>query len=433
MDLLVNASTLNGEITIPGSKSHTIRALVIATLAKGISKIYQPLVSADTLFCLKGCEALGANCEKKEDYWQIEGVAGHPNLPQDIIDVGNSGTALHFLTGTASLINGYTVLTGNTQLKRRSVQSLLDALTMLGVEAHSTPQTGYPPIIVKGILKGGYTEVKGSICQPLSSLLINCPLALNDTEIKVIDLREKPFIEMTLGWLDKQQIQYNRTNLEHFWIKGNQSFKAFTETIPADFSSATFFICTAAIPGCDIVLKGLDFNDTQGDKKVVDVLRAMGADIHLTDQGLHIRGTQLKGMEIDLADMPDALPALAVVGCLAQGTTRIRNVAHARLKDTDRIAAMYKELKTMGADISELPDGLTVKTSHLTGQSVQSYKDHRIVMALAIAGLSAQGTTRIMDTDVVEVSFPQFPPLFQQLGASIEVRETEQNHRPSIL
>ena len=174
MNLIVNASTLNGEITIPGSKSHTIRALVIATLAKGISKIYQPLVSADTLFCLKGCEALGANYEEKEDHWQIEGVAGHPNLPQDIIDVGNSGTALNFLTGTAGLVDGYTILTGNAQLKRRPVQSLLDALTMLGVEAYSTPQTGYPPLVVKGILKGGYTEVKGRICQrnDLSSFLL---------------------------------------------------------------------------------------------------------------------------------------------------------------------------------------------------------------------------------------------------------------------
>jgi 3-phosphoshikimate 1-carboxyvinyltransferase len=425
MNLIVNTSTLNGEITIPGSKSHTIRALVIATLAKGISKIYRPLVSADTLSCLKGCEALGANYKKQEDYWQVEGVAGHPNLPQDIIDVGNSGTTLNFLIGAASLVDGYTIFTGDDQIKRRPVQPLLDALNMLGVEAHSTPQTGCPPLVVKGILKGGYTEVKGSISQPLSSLLINCPLALNETELNVIDLREKPYIEMTLGWLDKQQIQYDRTNLEHFWIKGNQSFKAFTETIPADFSSATFFFCAAAIPGCNIVLKGLDFNDTQGDKNVVDVLRAMGADIHLTDQGLHIRGTQLKGMEIDLADMPDALPALSVVGCLAQGTTQIRNVAHARVKETDRIAIMSRGLKAMGADISELPDGLTVKTSRLTGHSVQSYKDHRVAMALAIAGLAAQGTTTIKDADAIGITFPQFPQLLRQLGASVEIRDME--------
>jgi 3-phosphoshikimate 1-carboxyvinyltransferase len=303
------------------------------------------------------------------------------------------------------------------------MQPLLDALTMLGVSAHSTPQNGCPPIIVKGTLKGGYTEVRARISQYLSSLLVNCPLAQKDTEIRACDLGEKPYVGMTLGWLDTQQIQYEHTGLEHFWIKGGQSFKAFETAIPADFSSATFFLCAAAMPGCDLVLQGLDFSDTQGDKKVVDVLREMGADIRVTEQGLHIRGTQLEGIEIDLADMPDALPALAVVGCLAQGTTRIRNVAHARLKETDRIAVMCRELAAMGADISELPDGLTIQTSQLVGQPVRSHKDHRVAMALAMAGLTARGTTEILGADAVKVTFPQFPQLLVQLGASLEVRE----------
>ena len=171
------------------------------------------------------------------------------------------------------------------------------------------------------------------------------------------------------------------------------------------------------------MLQGLDFSDTQGDKKVVDVLREMGADIRVTEQGLHIRGVQLEGIEIDLADMPDALPALAVIGCLAQGTTRIRNVAHARLKETDRIAVMCRELASMGAEISELPDGLTIQTSQLIGRPVQSHRDHRVAMALAMAGLTALGTTKILDADAVQVTFPQFPQLLVQLGASLEVKE----------
>jgi 3-phosphoshikimate 1-carboxyvinyltransferase len=301
------------------------------------------------------------------------------------------------------------------------VQPLLEALRGLGVEAYSAPQTGCPPLVVKGILHGGYTEIQGKISQQVSALLVNCPLASHDTDIRVLDLREKPYIEMTLGWLDKQYICYEQAGLERFRFKGNQTFKAFTETIPADFSSATFFLCAAAIPGCDIQLKGLDFTDTQGDKGVVDLLRAMGADICLTDQGLQIRGTRVQGIEIDLADMPDALPALAVVGCLAEGTTRICNVEHARFKETDRIAVMCRELHAMGADISEQTDGLTIRTSRLTGQSVQSHHDHRVAMALAMAGLAAQGTTRIMDADAVGVTFPQFPQLLQHLGASLEV------------
>jgi 3-phosphoshikimate 1-carboxyvinyltransferase len=421
MDLIVKASPLHGKITIPGSKSHTIRALVIATLARGVSRIDQPLVSADTLACLRGCQALGAKYEEHDGYWQITGTAGQPQLPRDILDVGNSGTTLTFLAGTAGLVAGYTVLTGDDQIKRRSVQPLLDALTNLGAEALSTPQTGCPPLVVKGGLRGGYTDMLGTISQQVSGLLINCPLAPNDSEIQVIDLRERPYIEMTLGWLDKQHIRYEQKGLDRFWIKGNQAFEAFTETIPADFSSASFFICAAAIPGCDFVLQGLDFNDTQGDKRVVDMLQAMGADIRLTDQGLRIRGTRVRGIEMDLCDMPDALPALAVAGCLAEGTTRIRNVAHARLKETDRIAVMCRELSAMGADISEEEDGLTIRGSRLSGQTVRSHKDHRVAMALAMAGLAAQGTTKIADADAVSVTFPQFPELLQHLGASLEV------------
>ncbi len=421
MEFIINQSTLHGEITIPGSKSHTIRALVIATLAEGVSKVYKPLVSEDTLSCLKGCQAFGASIEDKSDYWQIEGVAGQPQLPKDIINVGNSGTTLNFLTSMAALIDGYTILTGDHQIRRRTSQPLLDALTLLGVEAHSAPQTGCPPLVIKGKMKGGYTKVKGKISQYLSSLLVNCPLAPADTEIKTIDLEEKPFVHMTLSWLDKQGIAYEREGLEHFWIKGNQPFKSFSDRIPADFSSATFFICTAAIPGYEIVLKGLDFNDPQGDKAVVDLLRHMGADIQLDETGLHIQGRQLEGTELNLADMPDALPALAIVGCLAKGTTRIRNVAHARLKETDRITTMCQELSSMGADIEELEDGLLIRESPLMGVTVNSYHDHRVAMALSIAGLAAEGETRVLNADAVNITFPQFPELLKQLNASIKI------------
>jgi 3-phosphoshikimate 1-carboxyvinyltransferase len=417
MEIIVNQSSLKGEITIPGSKSHVIRALVIATLAKGQSKIYSPLSSGDTLSCLQGCQAFGAKFNENEDYWQIEGVGGKPVLPQDIVDVGNSGTSINFLTGLASLIDGYTILTGDSQIKRRPSEPLLAALRMLGVEAHSAPRTKCPPLVVKGPIKGGYAEVKDKVSQYLSSLLVTCPLSAGDTEIKAIDLAEKPYVEMTLSWLDKQHIEYQKSDdLEHFWIKGGQSYQAFSEAIPADFSSATFFICTAAIPGCEILLKGLDFNDTQGDKAVVDLLRQMGADIQQTNEGLHIRGKQLTGIELDIADMPDSLPALAVVGCLAQGETKIRNVAHARLKETDRISIMRHELTKMGANIEELDDGLIIRESRLIGTTVSSHHDHRVAMALAIAGLVAEETTTILDADAVNVTFPQFPTLLQKLN-----------------
>ncbi len=422
MDIIVNQSTLKGTITIPGSKSHTIRAVVIATLADGVSEIDAPLVSGDALSCVRGCQAFGAKFVDKGDSWHIEGTGGQPKLPSDIIDVGNSGTTMNFLIGTASLVNGYTVLTGDAQIKRRPVQPLLSSLQMLGITAHSAPQTGCPPVVVKGTLQGGYTEVKSKISQYLSSLLVNAPLAESDTEIKAIDLGEKPYVEMTLSWLDRQQIKYEREDLTHFWVKGQQAYRAFRYRIPSDFSSATFFICAAAMSNCELILQGLDFGDTQGDKGVVELLRHMGADIQLTDEGLHIRGRQLQGAELDLADMPDALPALAVVGCLASGETQLRNVAHARLKETDRIATMRHELSLLGADVEELPDGLLIRQSHLTGATVDSHHDHRLAMALAMAGLVATGTTRVLNAEAVGVTFPEFPALLQKLGAVVEMK-----------
>lgn len=432
MHITMTPAPLRGTITIPGSKSHTIRALVIATLAHGTSTIEAPLVSSDTLSCLEGCRAFGATIQTTtatgangHDVWSVEGTAGQPRLPADIINVGNSGTTMNFLTGTASLVNGYTVLTGDEQIRRRPVQPLLDALTPLGVEAHSAPQTGCPPVVVRGTLRGGRTSVRSKISQFLSSLLVNCPLCPQDTEINALDLGEKPYVKMTLAWLDRQGIRYTQHNLEYFRIAGGQSYHAFQERIPADFSSATFFVCAAALPDSDIVLCGLDFGDTQGDKAVVDMLRSMGADIQHTDAGLHIRGGQLEGTELDLSDVPDALPALAVVGCLASGTTRLYNVAHARLKETDRIATMCRELRAMGATIEEHLDGMTIHQSQLQGAPVQSHHDHRIAMALAIAGTVASGTTRIADVDAINITFPQFPTLLRQLGATVHL---EQEH-----
>lgn len=420
MEIRVQPSELHGAVTIPGSKSHTIRALVIATLAGGMSRIEAPLVSADTLACRRGCAAFGAQITDQGDAWLVEGVAGQPRLPGDIIDVGNSGTTMNFLIGTAALVDGYTILTGDHQIRRRPVQPLLDALGRLGAMAVSAPASGCPPVVVRGRLRGGATEVRGKISQYLSSLLLNCPLGPADAEIRAIDLSEKPYVQMTLSWLDMQQIAYEQQDLEHFRVPGNQRYRAFNARIPADFSSATFFICAAALPGADILVQGLDFNDPQGDKAVVDLLRSMGADIVQSEQGLHIRGRQLDGAELDLADIPDALPALAVAGCLARGTTRLRNVAHARLKETDRIATMRRELSAMGATIEELPDGLLIRASRLTGTTVDSHGDHRIAMALTIAGLAAEGATCVRNADAVSVTFPQFPDLLREIGAALE-------------
>ncbi len=421
MRFLVGRSSLSGSVTIPSSKSHTIRAVAIASLAEGTSEILDPLESEDTLSAVRLYRALGAKIFQEEDRWVVEGTAGKIKRPEDVIHIGNSGTTCRIGMGSAALGRGYTVLTGDEQSRRRPMKSLLDALTDLGAEAFSTKGDGLLPVIVGGPIKGGETVVDGTTSQFLTSLLINCPLARDDTQIHVDDLRERPYVDMTLRWLEKQEIMPKNENYERFIIPGGQSFLGFTERIPADFSSATFFLCAAAITNSRVLVLGLDMDDIQGDRKVVDYLVQMGADIEVTERGVRIRGSDLQGQELDLNDTPDALPALAVVGCHAWGETVLRNVPQARMKETNRIAVMAQNLKCLGADVEELPDGLLIRHSDLKGTLVDGAGDHRVVMALAIAGLKAQGVTRVTRAEAVNMTFPTFPHLMKELGANMRL------------
>jgi len=422
MRLRVEGSALRGGIEIPGSKSHTIRAVVIASLAEGESEIYNPLGSADTLACVESCQAFGAKIQLG-DVWYVEGVGGEVKTPENIIDVQNSGTTCRIAIGIASLAPGYTVFTGDAQTRKRPMQPLLDALNKLGAQAFSTRGNGYLPVVVKGRIRGGTTEVSGLTSQYLTSLLISTPLAEADTAIMVRDLHERPYVEMTMSWLNRQGILYRHQGLEYFEIVGGQGYRAFKERIPGDFSSATFFLCAGSITEAEITLRGLDMKDSQGDKKVVDILKSMGANIEVREGEIVVRGGELRGQELDLNDTPDALPALAVVGCCAKGTTIIRNVPQARIKETDRIAVMCQELSKMGARVEELPDGLIIRESKLRGSKLDGHGDHRVVMSLAIAGLVAEGATEISTAEAIKATFPNFIQLLESLGGRVSLQE----------
>jgi 3-phosphoshikimate 1-carboxyvinyltransferase len=418
MRLVVEKSSLKGAIEIPGSKSHTIRAVSIASLAQGESEIYSPLVSSDTLACVESCRAFGAQIELGST-WQICGVGGEVKVPEDIINVANSGTTCRIAIGIASLAPGYTVFTGDEQTRKRPMQPLLEALNNLGAHTFSTRGNGCLPVVIKGRIKGGFTQVEGITSQYLTSLLISTPLAEDNTIIEVRNLHERPYVEMTMNWLDKQGILYRHKGLDYFEILGEQRYKSFKERIPGDFSSATFFLCAGAIANADVTLMGLDMNDSQGDKKVVQMLQAMGAKIAIREKEILVRGGELIGQELDLNDTPDALPALAVAGCCARGTTVLHNVPQARIKETDRIAVMRRELSKMGAKIEELPDGLIIHQSKLQGAKIEGYGDHRIVMSMAIAGLIAEGVTEVSTAEAIKVTFPNFVELLEQLGAKV--------------
>lgn len=422
MELTAIKSVLRGQVAIPGSKSHTIRSVVLASLADGKSEIIAPLVSADTAAAVNCYRHLGAQIDCGQT-WKIKGIAGKVSVPDNIIDVANSGSTLRFALGSAALINdGTVVFTGDQQIRSRPIGALLDSLNDLGANCFSTRGNGKAPVVAQGKLTGGQTNIDAVTSQYLTSLLLSCPLADGDSIIDVTTLNEQPYIEITLNYLDEQNIEYTNDNFKRFKIKGGQKYHGFTKKIPADFSSATFFFCAGSILDAELVLEGLDFNDAQGDKAIVDVLKQMGADIEIRDSKVTVKQSELQGIEIDMNSMPDALPAMAVVGCFAGGQTRLYNVPQARLKETDRIAVMARELSKMGADITEQPDGLVIKQSKLHGAKLGGYSDHRVVMALSLAGMAIEGETVIDTAEAVDVTFPDYVKLMQSLGGKLSIK-----------
>jgi 3-phosphoshikimate 1-carboxyvinyltransferase len=242
----------------------------------------------------------------------------------------------------------------------------------------------------------------------------------NDTEIDVTLLNEPGYVQMTLDWLDKQCIKYKNQQLHKFKIKGGQSYKAFDATVPADFSSATFFLCAAAMVADEVTLLGLDFSDSQPDKAVIDYLKAMGANISIEANSVTIKAAPLKGIEIDMNQTPDALPAIAVTAAFAEGQTRLVNVAQARDKETDRIKCMAEELQKIAVDVEELPDGLIIHHSKTNSAELNGKCDHRIVMGLSLAGFCLDGQTSIDTAEAMNVTFPDYVELMKSLGAKME-------------
>jgi 3-phosphoshikimate 1-carboxyvinyltransferase len=422
MKLNVTKSRLKGTVLIPGSKSHTIRAIAIASLAEGQSIIRNPLDSSDTKSAVACYTALGADIDTSDPkLWKVNGAGGKINTPKQIIDVGNSGTTLRIAMGSAAMAETDQTIafTGDQQIQTRPVGPLMEALNELGAKCKSLKNNGKVPVEIMGKLTGGKTSIAATTSQYLSSLLLCAPLAPKDTEIDVTLLNEPGYVQMTLDWLDKQQIEYENQQFRKFKIKGNQSYKAFDNTIPADFSSATFFLCAAAMLAEQVTLLGLDFTDSQPDKAVVDYLKAMGTDITIDSNSVTVKAAALKGAELDLNKTPDALPAMAVTAAFAKGTTKLLNVAQARNKETDRIKCMAQELKKLDIEVEELPDGLIIEGSKPKSADLHGWADHRIVMALSLAGMNLDAPCTIDTAEAISVTFPGYIELMKGIGANI--------------
>ncbi|MCD6038929.1 MAG: 3-phosphoshikimate 1-carboxyvinyltransferase [Gammaproteobacteria bacterium] len=429
MNLIINKTNLfHGDVTPPSSKSHSIRAIFLSTLNEGKSILKNILHSEDTRHAIHVCTHLGAKIEESASELVIRSSGLPLEMSKGEINSGNSGITTCFVMpilglrkNTASPI----ILNCGEQMRTRPIKPLVEALLNLGMNIRYLEDEGRLPVSIVGELVGGKTEIEGMTSQYLSALLIALPCAKIDSEIKVKDLHERSYVEMTLNWLKQQGIQFNhepQKNNDIYLIKGQQKYKNIHITISPDFSSASYLIAAAVLIPGKVILKGLNMADAQGDKRLLSILQEMGADIIIKPEELFIYGgKKLSGIKINANDIPDLLPTLAVLGTYAAGKTEIYNVRQARIKETDRIHSMSEGLARLGAKIDKYEDGLTIHQSRLTGEKVKGYGDHRTVMALAIAGMVAEGVTIIEDGESINKTFPMFVQTMQSLGAKIRI------------
>lgn len=420
----VKSSQLHGEIMIPASKSQSIRSILFASMAEGQSIIKNYLTSPDIFSMIAACRQLGTTITVTEQCLSIKGVAGSPSTPSDIIDSGNSGQVLRFIACLAGLQSGYVVITGDHSIQTsRPVAPLIEALPKLGMMCESLRGDQHAPLILKGPFKNNQTSLEGEDSQPVSGLLMTAIFMKHDTFIQVRHPGETPWVDLTLRWLDRFGVKYKNDNYQSYQVCGGQTIAAFEYAVPGDLSSLSFPLVAALITQSELVIKNVDMSEPQGDKEIVSVLKMMGANIHIDTESNQIvvgKTQSLHGIDININDFIDCVAILAVVGCYAEGVTRITGAAIARKKESDRITAIATELKKMGADIDELEDGLVVRHSQLNGAVVDTYHDHRIAMSLAVAGMIADGETQVNGVQCIEKSFPNFLSSMQSIGATIE-------------
>ena len=416
---------VDASVTVPGSKSLTQRALIAAALAEGESTLIGPLDSEDTAYTIGALRAMGINIDDQGPDWHVHGSGGRITAPDEPIYLGNNGTATRFLTSVAALGQGTFRITGSERMGQRPIAPLIEALQGWGVDIVSDAGNGCPPLTIEARgLEGGRTVLpEGKSSQYLSSLLLVAPYARNQAELTVKGaVFSRPYVEMTLSVMHSFGITCEATpTLDFFRIPGG-GYRGRTYRIEGDASGASYFWAAAAVTGGRVTVENVPVPSLQGDAQLVPLLARMGCEVEMTGGGLTVRGPErLEPVEVDMGDMPDVAPTLAVVAAFAEGTTVIDNIGHLRIKECDRLAAMVTELSRMGAEVEEEPERMIIHGraggANLHGAEIQTYNDHRIAMCFAVAGLRVAGV-RILDEGCVVKSFPDFWRRFALLGRS---------------
>jgi 3-phosphoshikimate 1-carboxyvinyltransferase len=423
------AGPISGTVRVPGSKSLTNRALILGA-ACGVHSWYLTgaLRSEDTEVMVQALQRLGYeivtdwNAERPEIrmYHPERGITAN----EADLFVANSGTSMRFLTALVCLGHGRYRLDGIPRMRERPIQDLLDALQQLGVQAHSENGNGCPPVLVEANgLPGGHVRIKGDVSsQFLSALLLVAPCAGSDVTIEVTGaLVSEPYVDMTVELLRRYGYVVESGPGPRYRIPAQRRSSVCAGcAIEPDASAASYFFAVAAITGGTIAVPGLDRKSLQGDVGFVDLLERMGCAVSWADAALTVRGGPLRGIDCDMNAISDTVMTLGAVACFAEGPTTIRNVAHIRHKETDRLAALATELRRVGAEVHERDDGLTIVPKPLHGAEIETYNDHRMAMSLAVVGLRVPGVV-IRNPGCVAKTYPHFFTDLQQLcsrGAS---------------
>lgn len=414
---------ISGEVNLPGSKSVSNRALLLAALAKGTTRLTNLLDSDDIRHMLNALTKLGVQYQLSDDktVCEVEGL-GRPftaDQAQELF-LGNAGTAMRPLAAALCLGSGDYVLTGEPRMKERPIGHLVDALRQAGADIEYLENENFPPLRIKGTgLASGTVEIDGSISsQFLTAFLMSAPLAKGDITIKIVgELVSKPYIDITLHIMEQFGVQVENHDYQEFVVRAGQSYVSPGNfLVEGDASSASYFLAAAAIKGGEIKVTGIGKNSIQGDIQFADALEKMGAEIEWGDDYVISRRGELNAVDLDFNHIPDAAMTIATTALFAKGTTAIRNVYNWRVKETDRLSAMATELRKVGAEVEEGEDYIIITPpAKLTHAAIDTYDDHRMAMCFSLVALSDTPVT-INDPKCTSKTFPDYFDKFASLS-----------------
>ncbi len=414
-----NGGEISGSISPPPSKSHTQRALFLASMANGRSIIENCLLSADTLATMDACRAMGAGIDLEGHTAIIDG--GDLVAPAAPVDAQNSGTTMRIFTGICSMFDRPVTITGDDSLKKRPMGQLLDALGRSGVECSSNG--GLPPVTVKGPNRGGPVSIDGSVSsQFITSLLLTSPMLEDDSTITIEgEVVSAPYLDVTTHMMGLFGADTSRDG-NVFRVRGSTGYRPFDYSVPADYSSAAFPLVAGALGG-ECTVTGMDPNDPQGDKRILDILSLAGAEITQDGNSTTVRKKELRPCEIDMGNVPDLFPIVSVLLSTADGDSRLYGAPQLRFKESDRIATTVNMINDLGGDAVATEDGCIIHgVRRLRGAHVKHHGDHRIMMSAAVASIVSDGPVSMDDPECAAVSFPGFPETMQTIGLESEVQ-----------